>query len=81
MPVLSYDTGALAELVDDQAGRVVPYGGDAWRLDTPDGGALAQCAVHILTNLEGFRVAARQRAETMFGLDKMVESYLNVLLK
>jgi glycosyltransferase involved in cell wall biosynthesis len=81
LPVLSYDTGALAELVDDQAGRVVPYGGDAWRLDTPDGGALAQGAVHILTNLEGFRVAARQRAETMFGLDKMVESYLNVLLK
>ena len=33
LPVVSFDTGALPELVTPGAGRVVAYGGDPWRLD------------------------------------------------
>ena len=36
MPVVSFDTGALPELVTQDAGRVVAYGADAWRLEPPD---------------------------------------------
>ena len=80
LPVLAFDTGALAELVDGGAGRVVPYGGDAWRLDAPDVGALVKGAVEILGNQKGFREGARERAEARFGLDEMVEGYLDALL-
>jgi glycosyltransferase involved in cell wall biosynthesis len=80
LPVVAFDTGALRELVTGDAGRVVPYGGDPWRLETPDLPALSQAALEILNNQERFRLAARQRADAAFGLDEMVEKYLEVLL-
>ena len=80
LPVLAFDTGALRELVVGNAGRVVPYGGDPWRLDQPDIPALSQAAFEILTDQERFRHAARKRAEAALGLDEMVERYLDVLL-
>ncbi len=80
LPVLSFDTGALPELVTGGAGRVVAYGGDPWKLDPPDMPRLVSGAVEILAGQERFRQAARQRAEEAFGLDAMVEAYLDVLL-
>lgn len=81
LPVLAYDTGALPELVTGSAGRVVPYGGDPWRLDAPDLPALAQAAVKVLQQQERFRAGARQRAEAALGLGPMVEHYLDVLVR
>ena len=80
LPVAAFETGALPELVTGDSGRVVPYGGDPWKLDRPDIPALAQAAVELLQNQLHFRRAARQRAEEEFGLDKMVDRYLDVLL-
>ncbi len=80
-PVLAFDTGALAELVTGDAGRVVPYGGDPWQLDRPDVDALARAAVEILLDQPRFRAAARARAEEAFSLDAMVDAYLQVLVK
>jgi glycosyltransferase involved in cell wall biosynthesis len=57
LPVIAYDTGALPELVPPQAGRVVPYGGDPWRLDPPDASGLVAAAVEIL---EGAKPTARR---------------------
>lgn len=78
LPVLSYDTGALGELVGE-AGRLVSYGGDPWRLEPPDIPALAQAAAAIAQDHERYRLAARKRAEEYLGLDLMVERYLEVL--
>ena len=80
LPVVAFDTGALPELVTEEAGRVVPYGGDPWNLDPPDVPSLAQSAAEVLTNQAQFRAGARQRAEEAFGLDSMVEEYLSCLL-
>ena len=80
LPVLAFDTGALPDMVAAGAGRVVPYGGDPWRLDSPDIPALAEGAADILQHQETYRKAARQHAEEAFGLDQMVEAYLRVLL-
>lgn len=80
LPVAGYTTGALPELVTGDSGRLVPYGGDPWRLDPPDIQALAQAGLEILLDLPRFRLAARQRAQAAFGLDKMVDRYLDVLL-
>jgi glycosyltransferase involved in cell wall biosynthesis len=80
LPVVAFDTGALRELVNDEAGRVVPYGGDYWQLAPPNLPPLAQAAAGILAENEHFRQAARRRAAQDFGLDQMVEAYLQVLL-
>ena len=80
LPVAAFGTGALPELVTGDSGCLVPYGGDPWKLDRPDVPALANAAVEILQNQAHYRAAARQRAEEAFGLDQMVERYLDVLI-
>lgn len=80
LPVLSFDTGALAELVPGDAGRVVPYGGDPWKLEPPGVSGLVNAAQEILLGGERFRAAARDHAEANFGLQGMVDKYLEVLL-
>ena len=80
LPVVSFDTGALPELVSGDAGRLAPYGGNPWKLDNPNLPALADAARQVLNDQPRFRAAARQRAESAFGLDTMVEKYLDVLL-
>jgi glycosyltransferase involved in cell wall biosynthesis len=80
LPVVAFATGALPELIQGGAGEVVPYGGDPWSLGEPDIPSLAQAAVKILGDLPAYRAAARNRAEQAFGLDRMVEQYLQVLL-
>lgn len=81
LPVVSFATGALAEIVDASAGTVVPYGGNPWKLDPPDTQTLAREALRLLDDLESFRKGARQRAVLQFGLDQMVDSYMDVLLE
>ncbi|MBI3737941.1 MAG: glycosyltransferase family 4 protein [Chloroflexi bacterium] len=81
LPVVAFDTGALNELVIGDAGRLVPYGGDPWKLELPDIPALAEAAAEILCNRPRFRTGARAQAEAALGLDKMVDGYLKVLLE
>ena len=80
LPVAAFATGALPELVGGDAGRLVPYGSDPWKLEKPDLPALGNAAAEILGDQPRFRSAARQRAEAAFGLERMVDLYLNVLL-
>ncbi len=81
LPVIGFDSGALKELVSNDAGCIVPYGANPWKLETPDISALAQSAGQVLEKQNQFRAAARKRAEAEFGLDQMVDSYLKVLLE
>ena len=81
LPVVSFDTGALNELVVGDAGRLVPYGGDPWKLDKPDISSLAVVAAEILRNLPRFRAGARAQAEKSLGLDLMTDRYLKFLLE
>lgn len=79
LPVLAFDTGALPELVTGSAGKVIPYGGDPWKLDPPDVNGLANGAFAILADLPLYRQAARLRAREAFDLDWMVDKYLERL--
>jgi glycosyltransferase involved in cell wall biosynthesis len=81
LPVAAFDTGAVRELVRGEAGRVVPYGGEAWKLDPPDIPALAAAAAEILRDQPRFRAAARAQAEQHLGLEPMVDGYLKALLE
>jgi len=80
LPVVAFATGALPELVTGDAGRLVPYGGDPWRIEPPNLPSLAAAAAEILADLPRFRSAARARAEEAFSLERMVDKYLEVLL-
>jgi glycosyltransferase involved in cell wall biosynthesis len=80
LPVVSYATGSLPELIEGDAGLVVPWGSNFWKLEPPDLPGLADAAQRVLNEQAFFRQAARRRAEEVFGLDRMVERYLEVLL-
>jgi glycosyltransferase involved in cell wall biosynthesis len=80
-PVVGFDTGALRELVPEACGKVVPYGGDPWKVETPDIPGLAAAAASVMEDREKYSRAARAHAESSLGLDKMMEGYLQVLLE
>ena len=80
LPVVGFDTGSLAEIVQGDAGRLAPYGANQWKLRKPDISALANAAVEVLEDQPRFRTSAREQAESKLGLDQMVEEYLKVLL-
>jgi glycosyltransferase involved in cell wall biosynthesis len=80
LPVVAFATGSLPELVSEGAGLVVPWGSNYWKLEPPDLDGLASSAAAILANLESYQSGARARAVAAFGLDTMVEQYLDALL-
>jgi glycosyltransferase involved in cell wall biosynthesis len=80
LPVAAFATGSLAELVTPGAGCVVPYGGDSWKVEPPDVPSLARAAGQALAELPRYQKGARARAEAAFGLEQMVDGYLEVLL-
>ena len=79
LPVIAFATGALPELVQGDAGRLAPYGGDPWKLETPDIEGLAQAAAEVLAEHDRYRGGARARAEQAFGQERMVQGYLDAL--
>jgi glycosyltransferase involved in cell wall biosynthesis len=81
LPVAAFDTGALTELVPNNAGCIAPYGSDPWKVEKPDIAGLAALAAQTLRDLPPYRQAARDQAEKAFDLDVMVENYLDVLLE
>lgn len=80
LPVIGFDTGSLSEIVQGDAGRLVPYGGNPWKLETPNIPVLADAAIEVLEDQSRFRKAARAQAESKLGVDTMVDEYLKVLL-
>lgn len=80
LPVAGFDTGSLRELVGEDAGVIVPYGGNPWKLETPNIPALAEAVTELLHDQPRYRRAARARAESALGVDGMVDAYLKVLL-
>jgi len=80
LPVIGFDTGSLSELVAGDAGRLAAYGANEWKLEQPDVAALAEAALEVLQDQPRFRKSARERAESVLGVDKMVDEYREVLL-
>ena len=80
LPVIGFETGSLPEIVQGDAGRLAPYGGNEWKLEPPDIPALADAAWDVLDDQVRFRRSARERAGSALGLDKMMDEYLKVLL-
>ena len=80
LPVAGFAMGSLPELVTPEAGTVIPYRGDPWKLETPDIAGLAAAVSQMLLDLPRYQAGARARVKSAFGLDAMVDKYLDVLL-
>ena len=80
LPVVAYDTGALPELVHQNAGFIAPYGGNPWDLENPDIDALAAGTAQVFQNNSPYRANARALAEEKYSLSLMTDRYLEVLL-
>ena len=78
VPVVGFDTGSLRELVTSDAGIVVPYNGDPWRLELPDIDALAAAAVTVLALRDEYGSRARVVAERQYDLRDLTDIYLDV---
>lgn len=81
IPVVGFDTGALTELVSEEAGIIVPYGSDPWELAYPDVKKLADAILTILDNYESFSRGARKLAESKYDINLMTEEYIKVIKK
>ncbi len=80
LPVVSFATGALPELLEGGAGRVVPYGSNYWKLEPPVVEPLADASQEVVNRQKEYSAAARKRAEELYGLDTMTEKYLKALI-
>ena len=80
LPVIGFDTGALKD-VTGEAGIIIPYGADPWKLERPDCSGLIDAAEQVIRNNTVFRRAARRRAETEFSTEKMAEAYIGFCLE
>jgi glycosyltransferase involved in cell wall biosynthesis len=79
LPVISFATGALPELVIENSGIVVPYGADVWKMEQPVFEPLVQAAMEVIENNLRFRKAAREHAEHFFSIESVVDHYLDAL--
>lgn len=79
LPVAAYDTGAMRELVGEDAGVLAEHkSDDSWRFSNPDPQKLAQAALKIQKHNERYKRAARNRALKLFSLEKVSEQYIQV---
>lgn len=80
LPVISYNTGAIPELVTGDSGRIAKYGTDVWKMEPPDIYALADAAQAVLADRENFSNNARKNAVDHFNIENVVDRYLGILL-
>ncbi|WP_309396712.1 glycosyltransferase family 4 protein [Cerasicoccus maritimus] len=79
LAVTGFNTGSLAELVGPGSDYLAPYGGDPWRLESPDHGALIERIVYLAQNYSESGFAARRFAESSYSRKQMVEQYIEVI--
>jgi glycosyltransferase involved in cell wall biosynthesis len=81
-PVVGYDSSVLPEMLDRLAGRWVRPQGDPWRGERPGNiGGLVEAALEIVRDNAAFRAGARRLAESRYDLNRMIEEYLDFLVR
>ena len=78
LPIVSYDTGSMRELVGEEAGILIPYESDPWKLEMPNTGNLEEAIRAVFSSYESYSQNARNRAELLFNIDHMVDKYIDV---
>lgn len=79
LPIIGFDTGAVKD-VTGNAGIIVPYGTDPWKLEKPLCAPLVDAAEQVIRQNAAYRQAARSRAESTFSIDTMAKAYIDFCL-
>lgn len=80
IPVIGFDTGALKELVPPEAGEIVPYGGDPWKLEPPNVHDLINAAEKVLMNWKYYSENARKIAEERYNIENTTQKYIDFFM-
>ncbi len=82
-PVIGFRVGALPEMLGALSEQwCVEYGSNPWRMEEPLGiRKLADVIPKLQANQKDAAKAARQLAEERYGLEQMVDHYLEILLQ
>lgn len=78
LPVVSFRTGAVPELVDINSGVLADYGNDSWKLATPNVEELTAAARIAFGSRDILAAGARLAAERRFDARDMVKEYLKL---
>lgn len=79
-PVLGYKVGVLPELLNRSSGRCVEYNGNPWKREPPrNPEGMVSATFELLNGHDQYKDGARRMAEQQYGLDQMVNAYLEVL--
>lgn len=82
LPIAAYDTGAMKELVGEDAGILVAHKGtNIWKFSDLNPQKLAEAAIEILCDNQLYKKAARERAIKLFSLEKVTKLYIQVFEK
>ena len=76
LPIACYDSGGHRELVGDEGGVCVPLEDSFGPFPALDSGDLVEAGNRVLESRSEFARGARRRAEQRFGLDQMVDGYI-----
>jgi glycosyltransferase involved in cell wall biosynthesis len=80
LPVVGFDTGSLSELVPENCGKVVDFGGDPWALDLPKVEPLYEAIVDILERYSFYSRNARSYAVAHYDIRDVTARYVNVIV-
>jgi len=80
LPVIGFDTGALKELIGEEAGILTPYGSNPWLLKNPNLKSLKTDANKVLHNYKHFSLNARKKAVDKFDFRDVVNQYITFIL-
>ena len=78
-PVVGFDTGSLKELVQEDSGIIVDYGGNPWKVEKPDYKGLADAIVKVSENYKYYSANARSIAEKRYDINIIVDRYMAVI--
>ncbi len=78
VPVISYDTGALSELVVNGTGELAEYGGNPWQMEFPNFDNLLGSLWKVLAAYPEYCRRAREHAENTFDVREMADAYIRV---
>lgn len=81
MPVIGFDSGAVAELVTPKEGVILPYKNNPWKLQWPSMEGVVPAIEKIDSNYLEYHTSAITRAKTELNAEMMTDKYIEIIDK
>lgn len=78
-PVVAFDTGSLREIVPPEAGILVTYGGDPWKIDYPDVFSLVKAISEIRKKYTYYSINSQRFVQRHFKFENIANRYFSIV--